>query len=268
MDARFQGLVVVVIDRGSGVGAAAARRFAAEGASVVIAGASRAVLDHAEAFDPALDSIGDTLGRVAARRADVGDSSTITDLLDDVVSRYGRLDVLVNSGGLPLGGGAEATTPELWREILAMELDATFYACRAAIGHLRRTAGSIVNVASTSGVGEGRSVGSTAAFAGALNLTRAMALDHGPEGVRVNAVCSVLSGEEQDDCASDAPGPAGPKQWAAVSAYRVARPAHPTEVADVVVFLASEDARFVNGVSVPVDGGFIDPAPPLAPGHA
>jgi meso-butanediol dehydrogenase/(S,S)-butanediol dehydrogenase/diacetyl reductase len=262
MDARFQGRVVVVIDRGSGMGAAAARQFAAEGASVVIAGATREVLDQAEAFDPALDSIGDTMGRVASWQTEVGEASTITGLLDDVVSRHGRLDVLVNAGGLPLGGRVETTTPQLWREILSAQLDAIFYASCAAIGHLRRTAGTIVNVVSARGVGgEGRSVGSTAAHAGALNLTRAMAIDHGPEGVRVNAVCPILPDEQQGNgTAATAGYPAADRAAGDDTGSRAARAAHPSEVADVIVFLASQDARFVNGVSVPVDGGFVDTA--------
>jgi meso-butanediol dehydrogenase / (S,S)-butanediol dehydrogenase / diacetyl reductase len=257
MDARFEGRVVVVIDRGSGVGAATARRFAVEGASVLIAGATRDVLDQVEAFDPALDSVGDTMGRITAWCTDVADESAITALLEDVVGRWGRLDVLVNAGGVPLGGGVETTTPQLWRESLSLELDATFYASHAALGHLRRTRGAIVNVAAlTPSTGRQRSVGSTVAYAGAVNLTRTMALDHGREGVRINVVCPSLRGRDQRHVPE---GPSGtttngssgqnPPHWDP-------RAAEPSEVADVIVFLASEDARFVNGVSLPVDGGF------------
>jgi meso-butanediol dehydrogenase/(S,S)-butanediol dehydrogenase/diacetyl reductase len=257
MDARFEGRVVVVIDRGSGVGAATARRFAVEGASVLIAGATRCVLDQVEAFDPALDSIGDTMGHIAAWRTDVADESAITALLEDVVSRWGRLDVLVNAGGVPLGGGVETTTPQLWRESLSLELDATFYASHAALRHLRRTGGTIVNVtALTTVTGRRRSLGSTVAYAGALNLTRTMALDHGPEGVRINAVCPSLRERDHRQ------GPEGSTS-ATTNGLTGQNPpqgdprgAEPSEVADVIVFLASEDARFVNGVSLPVDGGF------------
>ncbi|MEV0278796.1 SDR family oxidoreductase [Streptomyces sp. NPDC050610] len=242
---RFEGKVVIVTGGGSGIGAAAVHRFGREGATVIAAGRTEAKLTVTAADAPA----GST---VVTRVVDVADESAITALVTETAETYGRLDVLVNNAGTATSGTVEETGTAAWRSILAVNLDGVFFASRTALPHLRRVGGSIVNVGSISGLGGDWGLAAyNAAKGGLVNLTNAMALDHGHEGVRVNAVHPGLTRTpmavpltENEDL---------------IAAYRkripMRRPAEPAEVADVIVFLASSDARFVNGVHIPVDGG-------------
>jgi meso-butanediol dehydrogenase/(S,S)-butanediol dehydrogenase/diacetyl reductase len=145
MSNRFAGKVVIVTGGGSGIGAAAALRFADEDATVVIAGRTKEKLDAVAEQD--------RHNRVAVRVVDVADEATVTELVDEVAQTYGRLDVLVNNAGLALQGRAEDTDTALWRQIMGVDLDAVFFASRAALPHLRATGGNIVNVSSVSGLG-------------------------------------------------------------------------------------------------------------------
>ncbi|KEF09511.1 3-oxoacyl-ACP reductase, partial [Streptomyces rimosus] len=165
---------------------------------------------------------------------------------------HGRLDVLVNNAAVATGGTVEHTDTASWRQIMSVDVDGTFYLSRAAVPHLRAVGGSIVNVGSVSGLGGDWGLAAYNAAKGAVvNLTNAMALDHGAEGIRVNAVHPSITVTEM----------AGPllADESLVAAFRqripMRRPAEPEEVADVIAFLASDDARFVNGVHIPVDGG-------------
>lgn len=242
---RFAEKVAVVTGGGSGIGAATAYRLGREGATVIAVGRTMDKLKAAAASAPA----GSTL---VPRVADVSDESSITALIADVAEEYGRLDVLVNNAGVGLPGTVEHTDTATWRQVFAVNIDGVFFASRAALPQLRRVGGCIVNVGSVSGLGADWGLAAYNASKGALvNLTNAMALDHGQEGVRINAVHPSLTRTpiaapllENED---------------ALAAFRqripMQRPAEPEEVADVIAFLASSDARFVNGAQIPVDGG-------------
>ncbi len=242
---RFDGKVAIVTGGGSGIGAATAYRLGDEGATVIAVGRTENRLKTAAAAAPAGSTI-------ATRVADVSDESAITALIASVTEEYGRLDVLVNNAGVGVPGTVEQTDTAAWRGVFAVDVDGVFFASRAALPHLRRVGGCIVNVGSVSGLGADWGLAAYNAAKGALvNLTNAMALDHGHEGVRVNAVHPSLTRTpvaapivENEDM---------------LAAFRqripMQRPAEPAEVADVIAFLASSDARFVNGAHIPVDGG-------------
>jgi meso-butanediol dehydrogenase/(S,S)-butanediol dehydrogenase/diacetyl reductase len=242
---RFSGKVVIVTGGGSGIGAATAHRFAADGATVVITGRSADKLEKTAADAPA----GST---VVAKPADTSDEQAITHLVDEVAREHGRLDTLVNNAAIAEPGTVTDLDADSWAQVMAVDVNGVFFASKAALPHLTATKGSIVNVGSVSGLGGDWGMAAYNAAKGAVvNLTNAMALDHGGDGVRVNAVHPSLTVTDMSA------GIRSDEDTVARFRDRIpmGRPAEPAEVGDVIAFLASDDARFVNGAHVPVDGG-------------
>lgn len=235
---------MIVTGAGSGIGAATAKRFLAEGASVVLNGRRKEKLaETASGFDPQ---------RVLLHDGDVADEVYLEQLVKDAVGKFGRIDVLVNNAGVAAFGPILDSTTEQWRKVMSIDVDGVYFATKAALPHLLKTGGCIVNVSSVSGLG-GDWGGSiyNAAKGAVTNLTRALALELGSQGVRVNAVNpSLTSTEMTADFETNEPLMAKFKDR-----LPLGRGAKPEEVAGVIAFLASEDAAFVNGVNLPVDGG-------------
>lgn len=252
---RFEGKVVIVTGAASGIGEATARRFSAEGARV-------ALVDRNEA--PLADVARDLPEQLTlAHLADVSDTEAVDEMVATVVRRFGRLDVLVNNAGVYEGGDPARITNYQWRKVMATDLDGVFFGCRAALPHLEKTRGSIVNTASVSGTGGDWATSPYNAAKGAVvNLTRALALDLGRKGIRVNSVCPSLTrtGMTADMMQDEA----------LLAKFReripLGRVCEPREVGAVIVFLASDDASFVTGANVAVDGGVSasNGQPPLA----
>lgn len=241
---RFKSKTVIVTGAGSGIGAATAQLFSREGASVVLAGRRKEKLEEVAKALPA--------ERTLVRQTDVSSEADVNGLIADTVAKFGQLDTLVNNAGAGAAGPFAMAGTDQWRALMATNVDGVFYACRAAIPHLLKTKGSIVNVSSVSGVGGDWYMAMYNASKGAVsNLTRGLALELGLRGVRVNAVCPSLTMTEMT-------GPiAGSEALMARFQDRIplGRAAQPDEVAPAIVFLASDDARFINGVNLPVDGG-------------
>lgn len=244
MTARFAGKAVIVTGAAGGIGAAISERFLDEGASVLVADIDADGLDRFVA-----GRSGDT-GRLVAHRTDVSDAESVQAMVDAAIAAFGRLDTLVNNAGFALFGTVETITPEQWHRVIDVDLNSVFYGVRAALPHLRRTGGSVVNTASISGFGGAKGLGPYyAAKGGVVNLTRYLAVEHGGEGIRVNAVCPGPTNN----------GKAAMSLPALDDAYRAVIPAGrqgtPAEIAAAVAFLASDDASFVNGHNLVVDGG-------------
>jgi meso-butanediol dehydrogenase/(S,S)-butanediol dehydrogenase/diacetyl reductase len=241
---RFEGKVVVVTGAGSGIGEGTARRFSAEGAIVVLVGRHKGSI---EAVAKDLPS-----ERTSTRVADVSKYRQVEAAIVSTVRKFGRLDVLVNNAGIFKGSTVTKTKPEEWQEVLDTNAGGVFNGCKAALPHLIRSKGCIVNTASVSGLGGDWAMSAYDASKGAVvNLTRAMAMDYAKDGVRVNAVCPslTLTGMTKDMA----------KNKKLVAKFMERMPAGriimPADVAAVIAFLASDDAAMVTGVNLPVDGG-------------
>ena len=241
---RFAGKVVIITGAGSGIGEGTVVRFAREGASVVLAGRTKDKLDKvASALDPE---------RTLIQVTDVADEAQAQSLIDATIKRFGQLDVLVNNAGVAVTGKITDATTEDWRKVMSADVDGVFFCTRAAMQHLIKTRGCVVNTSSVSGLGGDWGMSIYNAAKGAVtNFTRALALDHGRDGVRINAVCpSFTLTDMTDDMKSN-------EALLAKFNERIplGRPANPDDIAAVIAFLASDDARFVTGVNLPVDGG-------------
>jgi meso-butanediol dehydrogenase/(S,S)-butanediol dehydrogenase/diacetyl reductase len=234
---RFHGKVVIVTGAASGIGEATARRFVAEGAKVALVDRDEASLEKVAKSLPA--------DQVMVQAA-------VDGLVAAIVGHFGRLDVIVNNAGVHEGGDPASITDEKWRKVMSTDVDGVFYGCRAALPHIEKTRGSIVNTASVSGTGGDWGMSPYNAAKGAVvNLTRALALDLGKKGIRVNAVCPSLTRTGMtEDMMND-------KKLLAKFAERIplGRVCEPEEVAAVIAFLASDDASFMTGANVAVDGG-------------
>ena len=241
---RFAGKAVIVTGAGSGIGEATVRRFSEEGAAVVLVGDHRNNLARV-AKDLPKD-------RTLVRVADVAKYGEVEAAVESAARTFGRLDVMVNNAGVFAGSTVTKTKPADWQKVMDTNAGGVFNGSRAALPWLIKRRGCIVNTSSVSGIGADWGMAAYNASKGAVsNLTRAMALDYGARGVRVNAVAPSLTVTNMTR------GMVKNRKLVAKFMERmpIGRVAQPADIAAVIAFLASDDARFVNGVILPVDGG-------------
>lgn len=244
MSTRLEGKIAIITGAGSGIGEATARRFVDEGAIVVLTDSVAEKIDETVASLPE--------GRATAVVADSSVYEQVADVVATAVGRHGRLDILVNNAGTQVSGPVEELDLDDWKKVISTDLDGVFYGTKAAMPHLIESRGAIVNTSSVSGLGGDWNMSAyNAAKGGVNNFTRAVALDHGADGVRVNAVAPTLTRTDMTAEMQEDP------DLLASFADRIPmrRQAEPDDIAKVIAFLASDDAGFVTGVVLPVDGG-------------
>ena len=243
----FAGRTVIVTGGASGMGAASVKLFAEAGASVIIVDRNASLAQEYAA----------SMGLGAPMIGDVSDSAFCDSVIDEATRRHGGVDALVNAAGVIVRARGEDTTDAQWHHIMGVNVTGTFFMCRAAIRSMKvRGGGAIVNFGSIWGDLGSAGVAAYCASKGAVhNLTRALAMDHAGDNIRVNAVCP---GEVNTPMlASERTGPVTDEILAAIAAtVPMGRLAEPSEIANVVFFLASSGASYMTGSLVSVDAGY------------
>lgn len=244
---RFAGMAAVVTGAAGGIGRATAIRLGAEGAQVLCLDIQG---DLAEATAGDIVAEG---GAAVGQRCDVTDSSAAASAVADAVETFGGLDALCNVAGIGKAAHTHEETDENWLRTLDVNLNGPFYMCRAALPHLLKRRGAIVNVASTAGIiGQAYQVAYCASKHGVVGLTRSLAIEYGRKGLRANAICpgstdtGILTGFMPPDDAN----------IRLMMRAMLVDGAHPPEgIAGLIAYLASPEATYINGDAIAIDGG-------------
>jgi meso-butanediol dehydrogenase / (S,S)-butanediol dehydrogenase / diacetyl reductase len=248
----FGGKVVLVTGSTSGIGEACARLFAESGAAVMVCGRN-----HARGRQ-VVEEIGAAGGTARFIAVDLRAEGACARLIEDTVAALGGLDVLVNNAGILYTANALDTTDAQWLETMAVNVNALFYLSRAAVKHMKaRGRGVIVNVASEWGLnGERNHVAYCASKGAVVQITRCMALDHAADNIRVNSVCpGEIHTRMVDEILASRGGDSATNLRELAAGIPMRRLAQPVEVARCVHFLASDQASYVTGTNLSVDGG-------------
>ena len=241
---RFAGMTVIVTGSSTGIGEGIARRFHAEGANVVINARNA---DKCAETAASLDA-----DRTLVVAGDVSKSDFADEIVSKTVERFGGLDCLVNNAGVGGGGILHKTDDAEIDRIIDINVKGVIYLSRASIPHLIKSKGSIVNISSVSGIGGDSMLPIYNASKGAVtNLTRGLALQIGAKGVRVNAINPSITRSDMVDGVLSNDG----TMKAFMNRVALGRIGEPEDIAAAAAFLASEDAAFITGVNLPVDGG-------------
>jgi NAD(P)-dependent dehydrogenase (short-subunit alcohol dehydrogenase family) len=246
---RFQGRTVLITGAGSGIGRATAERFGSEGAAVVCADVNEAGVNETAA------TIRTQGGEALAVKCDVSQAPSVEELFAKAIERYKKLDVLANVAGV--GGFKRLTETSLedWNRTIGVNLTGTFLTCQKAISHILETKGAIINVASVAGLkSHPFSAAYCASKGGIVTMTKALAVEYGRKGVRINCLCP---GGVETPMIQQFQLPEGANPTVLQRIMPLGRMGQPPEIAAVIAFLASDDATYMNGSVVVVDGGMI-----------
>jgi len=250
MNSRLRGKIAIVTGAGSGIGRACAIALAREGARVALVGRRE---DRLEAT---AREIGDSALVLAA---DVSKKPDIDRVVEQTAVQFGGLNVLVNNAGVLHIGTVEQITEEQWDQTFDVNVRGLWLLSCAVLPHMRKTGGgSIINVASVLGINGARNRASYAPSKGAVVLlTKCMAIDHGHENIRVNAICpSFVETDLTAAVVSQAPDPAAVRRER-IGAHPIGRLGQPEDMAGLAVYLASDESSWVTGAVLPVDGGYL-----------
>lgn len=250
---RLSGKVAVITGAGSGMGRAMAALFASEGASVV------AAEWHAEALKQVVDEVTAAGGVISGVEGNVALEADCDRIIDSAIETYGRLDVLCNNAGvMDTNQAVGELTNEMWERVLGINLNGPVFLSRRAVPiMLAQGGGSIVNTASMAGLGGGAAgVAYTVSKHGVIGLTRNTAFVYGPEGVRCNAIAA--GAVETNIMASVDPTKMDPKASARYGTWYAAIPGQlrPIDIAQLALFLASDESKMINGAIIPADAGW------------
>jgi NAD(P)-dependent dehydrogenase (short-subunit alcohol dehydrogenase family) len=255
---RFVDYVVMVTGAANGIGKASALRFAEEGANV-------ACIDLAEDLNQAAaDECANLAGDSVALKCNVTDSENIKEVVDKIVGKWGKIDILVASAGIYTGSPLPEVSREQWQRTIDINLTGVFLTNQAVAPLLmEQKSGSIINVSSMAGkTSFPASAEYSASKSGVIGLTRSVAMELAPYGVTVNAICP---GNTLTDMVRNVAVKVGAldgmtgKEWLEMRAQDcpMNRMAEPWEIAGVIAFLASQDSRYITGQALEVDGGLI-----------
>jgi len=249
MSSRLHGKVVIVTGAGTGIGRACSLALAKEGAKVVLVGRRKDILDTL-ALEIGTSSL--------ALSADVTRKEEIRRILAETAKQFGAINVLVNNAGVLHPGTVEQITEEQWDETFNINVRGLWLMSRAVLPYFREArGGSIINVASVLGINGARNRAAYAPSKGAVVLlTKSMALDHGHEQIRVNAICpSFIETDLTAAVIRSAPDPHAVRQER-IAVHPMGRLGQPEDIAGLAVYLASDESSWVTGSAFPVDGGY------------
>jgi NAD(P)-dependent dehydrogenase (short-subunit alcohol dehydrogenase family) len=247
---RLKNKVAVITGSSKGIGKGCARVFAREGAAVVI------VSRTAETGRAMAQEIQDKGGRAIYVQTDVSRSEQVQNMINHTIEAFGRLDILINNAGYHISKNIEETSEEEWDFIINTNLKSVFLCSKYALPHLRKTQGCIINISSMVGlVGQSKAGAYSATKGGIIAMTKGMALDFAEDGIRINCICpGWIRTPLVDDWFSQQPDEQKARDYIN-SVHPLGRIGTSEECGRIALFLATEDASFMTGSIVTVDGG-------------